>query len=100
MTKENLLYTRILTELLYNPVSTKDYELLDVSLFLKTLKREGADVCEQDGFLRWGKKRGFGLHTLSVRLPVPVFFTETCSSTNDQARREIRDQKSDVDPEC
>ena len=90
MTKENSLYTRILTELLYNPVFLDEYEHLDIPLFLKILEKEGAEVFEKKGVLYWNKKTGFGLHTLTARLTVPVFFRETCSSTNDQARAEIK----------
>ena len=54
MTKENLLYTRILTRLLHNRVSIEEYKHLDISLFIQTLKREGAQVFEKDGYLYWG----------------------------------------------
>ena len=93
MTKENLLYTQILNKLLHNQVPIEECGELDISLFIETLREEGADIFEKDGLLYWDKKTGFGVHTISAQVSPPVYFMDTCSSTNDRAREEIQNSR-------
>ena len=86
----NSMYTHILTELFQNPVSEEYWQdQLDLDLFMSELKKEGAEIIREKGMLYWKNKLGFGTHSLSVRSSVPIFFSESCSSTNDQARKKI-----------
>ena len=95
MTKENSLYAHILNKLLHNRVPLEECTQIDVPLFLKSVRQEGADIFEKEGFLYWNHKSGFGLHTLSARISAPIYFMETCSSTNERAREAIK--KSNID---
>ena len=88
MTVSNSVYAHILAELFQNPVSEEKWQnQLDLALFVRELKKEGAEIIRENGMLFWKNKLGFGKHSLSVRTSVPIFFSESCSSTNDLAKQ-------------
>ena len=80
-----------LQELSLAPLPLLEFQKNGVAIenFIATLSAEGCIFRRDNDFLHWVNKEGFGELTLSARCQQPVFFTETCASTNTWAREMV-----------
>ena len=80
-----------LQELYLAPLSLLEFPRKGIAVedFIETLSAEGCVFRQDNDLLHWVNKEGFGEYTLSSMCKKPVFFTETCASTNTWARETV-----------